>query len=191
MRAAVVALLVAGALAAAGALLRAAPVPPAAAAPLRVLCGAERWSVKSFADPDRLRVNLRPVPRTVRQLNALVRPAHRPANGRTAAERRVYRVEATITVSIDEADGDVHLVLTGDDGSTLIGESPRATCTAGARDRTAIMRARAVAQSIRTGTRVTATGVGFFDFAHRQTGHARNYIELHPLLSLRSAGPST
>ena len=147
--------------------------------------------MKSFADPDRMRVSLRPAPRTVRQLSELVRPVHRPANGRTPAERRVYRVEATITASIDEADGDVHLVLTGDDGSTLIGESPRATCIAGARDRTAIMRARSVAQSVRIGTRVVATGVGFFDFAHRQTGHARNYVELHPLLSLRSVSPST
>jgi hypothetical protein len=30
-----------------------------------------------------------------------------------------------------------------------------------------------------------AAGVGFFDFAHRQTGHAENYIELDPLLSIR------
>jgi predicted NBD/HSP70 family sugar kinase len=32
---------------------------------------------------------------------------------------------------------------------------------------------------------IVAIGVGFFDFAHQQTGHANNYIELHPLLSLR------
>jgi hypothetical protein len=35
------------------------------------------------------------------------------------------------------------------------------------------------------GDKVIAIGVGFFDFAHHQTGHANNYIELHPLISLR------
>jgi hypothetical protein len=29
---------------------------------------------------------------------------------------------------------------------------------------------------------VTVTGVPFFDFLHRQTGHAPNGIELHPVL---------
>jgi hypothetical protein len=57
--------------------------------------------------------------------------------------------------------------------------------SAGARDRSAIDKARLVAQDIQPGDKVVAVGIGFFDFAHRQTGRARNYIELHPLIALR------
>jgi hypothetical protein len=165
--------------------LRVGRPPVASASYLRLLCGSERWSVKTFSDGDRFTVDLARRYRTVKQLNALPRPAVRPANGRAAAERSVYRVVATVTDSINEDDGDVHLVLTGDDGSTLIAEAPEPACTPNARDRTAINRARLVAQDVQVGTKVVAAGVGFFDFAHHQTGHARNYFELHPLLSLR------
>lgn len=41
-------------------------------------------------------------------------------------------------------------------------------------------------QDVQVGTKVIAAGVEFFDFAHHQTGHAGNYIELHPLISLRA-----
>jgi hypothetical protein len=36
-----------------------------------------------------------------------------------------------------------------------------------------------------TSLRVRVAGVLFFDFAHRQTGHATNYVELHPVLGFR------
>ena len=94
--------------------------------------------MKTFSDGDRFKVSLTRRYRTVKQLNALRRPAHRPANGRTSAERSVYRVIATVTASINEDDGDVHLVLAGDDGSTLIAEAPEPACTMGAPDRAAI-----------------------------------------------------
>jgi hypothetical protein len=41
-----------------------------------------------------------------------------------------------------------------------------------------------VAQDIQPGDKVFADGVSFWDFAHNQTGHAGNYIELHPLIAL-------
>lgn len=94
----------------------------------------------------------------MKQLNGLLRSAHQPANGRTFAERSVYRVVATVTASINEDDGDVHLVLTRDDGSTLIAKAPEPACTVGARDRAG--------------------------WSH-QIGHAGDYVELHPLQSLR------
>jgi hypothetical protein len=53
------------------------------------------------------------------------------------------------------------------------------------RDRTAIAKARLVAQDIHVGDKVAARGVGFFDFFHNQNGAAQNQIELHPLLSLK------
>jgi len=158
---------------------------PASGADLRALCGFERWKVKTFSDADRSKVNLTRRYKTIKQLNALVRPSPRPQNGRVAGELSVYRVTASVTAAINEDDGDVHLALRGDDGSTLIAEAPEPGCDAGARDRAAINKARLVAQNIHVSDKVVATGVGFFDFAHHQTGHAKNYLELHPLLSLR------
>jgi hypothetical protein len=159
--------------------------PPAFAIPLRVLSGSERWSVKTFSDSDRQKVSLVRRYRTVSQLNMLRRAAKRPPDGRVAGELSVYRVVATVTATINEDDGDIHLVLTGDDGATMIAEAPEPACSINARDRRAINTARIAAQDVRVGQKVIATGVGFFDFAHRQTGHAANYLELHPLLSLR------
>ena len=123
--------------------------------------------------------------RTIKQLNALVRPAKRAANGRVAGELSVYRVTATVMASINQDDGDIHLALMGADASTLIGEAPEPACSVNSRDKTAIDKARLAAQDIQVGDKVVAVGVGFFDFAHGQTGHAANYIELHPLLSVK------
>jgi hypothetical protein len=178
----------AAALLAAGYTLRQPVTPPAAAAPLRLLCGSERWPVKTFADGDRFKVDLTPRSRTIKQLNTLVRPAHRPQNGRVAGEFNVYRVTATVMTSINENDGDIHLALVGADGSRLIAEAPEPACSVNARSRTAINKARLVAQQVQQGDKVVAAGVGFFDFAHNQTGHATNYIEVHPLLTLKKLG---
>jgi hypothetical protein len=165
--------------------LRQAQLPPAAAGPLRALCGSERWSVKTFTDPDRFKVKLTPLHRTIKQLNALVKPATRPANGRVPAELKVYRVVATAFTTINEDDGDIHLAVRSSDGSEMIAEAPEPACSVGARDRKAVNAARLVAQDVQWGDKVVAVGVGFFDFAHNQTGHADNYIELHPLISLK------
>lgn len=161
------------------------PTPPASARPLREFCGTERWLVKTFSDGDRWQVDLTRRSRTIKQLNDLIKPKPLPANGRVPAERQVCRVTATVSYVANEDDGDIHLALAGSDGSMMIAEAPEPACAANARDRTAINAARLVAQDITPGDKVVATGVGFFDFAHGQTGHAKNSIELHPLLALR------
>jgi len=141
--------------------------------------------VKTFSDADRFKVNLTPRSRTIKQLNSLIRAPHRPQNGRVPGEFSVYRVTGTVMAMINEDDGDVHLALIADDGSKLITEAPEPACSVNARDRTVINKARLIAQNVQPGEKVVAVGVGFFDFAHNQIGHAANYIELHPLLSLR------
>jgi hypothetical protein len=160
-------------------------VPPASARSLRWLCGNERWPVKTFSESDRFKVSLTRRYRTIKQLNALTRPAHRPQDGRVAGEFNVYRVIGTVAAAINEDDGDIHLALQGDDGSTLIAEAPEPACSLHSRDRSAIRKARLAAQDIQVGDKVIAVGVGFFDFSRHQTGHAKNQIELHPLLSVR------
>jgi len=42
---------------------------------------------------------------------------------------------------------------------------------------------------VRGNVEVDVTGVGFFDFAHGQTGLAPNCIELHPVLALEFSSP--
>jgi hypothetical protein len=120
----------------------------------------------------------------VAKLNKIVRPATIPQNSRTAAELRVYRVTATVTLNRNEDDGDVHLALEAG-GKSIIAEAPEPACSPTSRSRASILAARLVAQDAQPGDKVVAAGVGFFDFPHGQTGHSDNYLELHPLLSLR------
>ena len=47
-----------------------------------------------------------------------------------------------------------------------------------ARDACAL--SRLTSSRFRVGDKVRAAGVAFFDFTHGQTGHANNYLELHP-----------
>jgi hypothetical protein len=162
--------------------------PRASAALLRLLCGSERWSVKTFADNDRWQVDLTTRYRTIAKLNELPRPKPLPQDGRVAGERLVYRVTGTVTYTAVEVDGDVHLALRGDDGSEMIAEAPEPACTKNSRARTSISKARLVAQDIHVGDKVAARGVGFFDFFHNQNGAAKNQLELHPLLSLKLIG---
>lgn len=164
--------------------VRSPSVQTASAAPVFALCGTERWPVKTFADFDRWRVDLTRRYRTIAQLNALQRPPRVPQNGRAPAELLTYRVVGTVTLNRNEDDGDVHLALEAG-GKSIIAEAPEPACTPTARDRASITRARLVAQDVRPGDKVVAVGLGFFDFPHGQTGHADNYLELHPLISLR------
>jgi hypothetical protein len=49
-----------------------------------------------------------------------------------------------------------------------------------ARPRDACALSRLTSSRFRVGDKVRAAGVAFFDFNHGQTGHANNYLELHP-----------
>jgi hypothetical protein len=158
-------------------------------------CGVERWPVKTLSDPDRERVQLRPVNATVEALVALHRPANLSATGRSdPTEVTVYRVEARLLSLFAEADGDYHLVLASpsDATITMIAEVPdpgcAGACASGfagtyAKVRQKLMdylnSARSVARPL-----VRITGVGFFDYIHGQRGVAPNGIELHPVLDV-------
>ena len=142
----------------------------------RVLCGVERWTVKTLQD----RPRLLPV-KTATLANLVSRPA--PSNlpyTRLPVERHIFRVTAAVTLIRPEADGDLHLVLS-DGRLTMIAESPLASCASRATLtlRKQMSRARA---SVRLCARATITGVAFFDYSHGQTGVAPNAVELHPVL---------
>jgi hypothetical protein len=84
-----------------------------------LLCGVERWSVKTLQD----RPHLLPVQTTtVAHLTSLPPPAALPYR-RLPFERHVFRVVAAIILVRPESDGDAHLVLSArrrahDRGST-------------------------------------------------------------------------
>ena len=166
----------------------------AVAAPA-VTCGVERWPVKTLADPDAKRIHKTVVAATVDGL------AHLPvavgiggARGAGVELKRV-RVRAKLVGIKVESDDDFHLVIKDlQTGMKMIVEFPNHGCTNGAPAalRTQMETARAAVVTgcgftpssgfQPLGGAVTVTGVPFFDFLHRQTGHAPNGIELHPVL---------
>jgi hypothetical protein len=139
-------------------------------------CGVERWKVKTLQDRPRL---LRAHSIPISQLVTHERPTPLPAT-RLPFERRIFSVDAAVTLVRHEADEDFHLVLqSGVD--QMIAESPSSACARGATPyrRRQMREARA---KLRLCSEARVVGVAFFDFKHVQTGVAPNAIELHPIL---------
>lgn len=172
---------------------RAARIDQATALSLK--CGVERWPVKTLADPDAPHVSKRAVSRTVNSLShETVDVGFGGARGAGIELKRV-KVSAKLVGIKAESDGDFHLVIKDPStGMKMIVEFPNQSCTHGASAKLrATMQAARVAVVGTCGFapnsgyhhltgNVTVTGVPFFDFLHRQTGHAPNGIELHPVL---------
>ena len=159
-------------------------------------CGVERWSVKTGTDPDAHSIDPWLVHLTsVTEMGRWPQPHTLPPNNRIAPYE-FYRciVDATLVEYVGESDRDYHLVLQDHQGNRLIGEIPDPACV-GANSPFAheIANARAQFNAVFHVTSnfqyayvpVTVTGVAFFDFAHGQTGHAPNYVELHPVLDIQ------
>ncbi|HKB91880.1 MAG TPA: hypothetical protein VKC60_15295 [Opitutaceae bacterium] len=166
-------------------------------APLQVFaCGKERWSVKTVADKDAAKVQEAPTPSTInqlRQIAAPLNPNHRPDSRYNPTELTTYEVTGYITLIKPETDQDYHIVLTDENGRTMIVESTHPDCAQKSRFKAEIDQVRAaldqafkgpVSKPIKTRKLVTVTGVGFFDHLHHQTGVAPNGIELHPILQV-------
>jgi hypothetical protein len=157
------------------------------------ICGVERWPVKTLSDPQARHLQLAAHPATIRYLGLL--PANAGGeNSRGPLERRTYAVRARLVGVKREADSDYHLIIS-EGGARMIAEMPLPGCTAaGAAHRRAMIAARATLDRtlgpvgdtwIHPNLSVQVLGVLFFDFPHGQTGHARNYAELHPVIGFR------
>lgn len=168
---------------------------PRTTTPRALLCGIERWPVKTLADPAEPTVRFTARSSSVSALTRLpVTVGIGGARG-VGAERTTYRVKAKLVGVKTESDRDFHVVISDPKThATMIVEFPNQSCTNGApaAKRAAMEKARTTflaacgitpSSSFRklSGT-VTMTGVAFFDFLHRQTGHAPNGVELHPVL---------
>ena len=156
---------------------RSGPRAPAA------VCGVERWTVKTLQDRPRL---LRVQATTIAQLAGLPKPTSLPQT-RLAFERHVFTVTAAFRFIREEADQDLHIVISQGPAHMIV-EAPNApTCTPNAtayRKRQMAAARQAVLASLTKANcpRARVTGVAFFDSLHRQTGVAPNGIELHPIL---------
>ena len=157
------------------------------------LCGVERWPVKTLSDPQARELDYTPHPATVRYLGSLpAQPGGQYSRG--PLEKRTFAVQARLVAVKREEDSDYHLIL-ATRGATIIAEMPLVGCTAGAQHRYAMTAARAALERavggpvgsswIHPNLRVRVVGVLFFDFPHGQSGHARNYAELHPVIGFR------
>ena len=115
-------------------------------------------------------------------------------------ECQVWELTGQLVEFKAEDDGDFHVVLADleETALTMIVEIPDPNC-AGVCDSphsADIVRARESFtqvlglsprrfQRMTQAVAVTVTGVGFFDFKHRQTGLAPNGVELHPVISFK------
>jgi hypothetical protein len=142
-----------------------------------LMCGSERWTVKTLQDKPHL---ISAKHETVVHLAGLTRPSPAPVD-RSNFERHIYSVDAAVTHILMEADQDLHVVL--EDGAAhMVAESPNApTCTVGA---TAYRRKQMLAArgKVRICSKARVVGVVFWDRKHNVTGRAPNAIELHPIL---------
>lgn len=158
-------------------------------------CGVERWSVKTGTDADAGLVDMNSTTSTtIASLVSIPKPGSLPSNNRVApTETTVFQIYATLTFYKLESDSDYHLVMDDGAGHTMITEIPSSACVGtGSPFSSDIAHARAEFDAVLTATTsfqtanipVRVTGVGFFDFAHGQTGLAPNCIELHPILDI-------
>jgi hypothetical protein len=172
---------------------------PAAAAP----CGEERAAVKLGLDEEAKRIDTEAVDITIARLAALPRPGRiSEATRASDVERTVWRVSVVVTGYKLEADGDYHVVIADEHGSTMIVEIPDPKCAAPGAWGSEIRAARAAFLAMlsargfpapakklhRSSIPVAVRGVGFYDRIHGQTGVAANGIELHPVLAIESGG---
>lgn len=143
-------------------------------------CGFERKDVKTLMDHEASKINYTPEQTTIEALNRITAPRGHLSK-RAPSELKVWKISGTLRLVRLEADQDLHVVIS--DGSySIIVEIPSPNCTKSLL-LTNLRSTREAALRAHKGATVEVTGSAFFDFAHHQTGHALNYIELHPLLT--------
>lgn len=166
-----------------------------------------------MSDPGADMVTLAPVPTTVAALVATPAPTAAAKDTRAnQIEKQAFTVHAKLIgfkqeLQGSEGDHDFHIVLQDlDSADTMIVEIPspacQGVCDSIVRDSIQSARNEFSAAFPKNPPRsdfvlvdgsptVEVTGIGMFDFFHRQTGVARNCIELHPVLDIQFPAPGT
>lgn len=177
-------------------------------------CGSERWAVKTLSDPGESTVNFTPVEQTVGGLVAIAAPTGNSGTSRlNSTEKTTFKVHARLVgykIELDPktntGDHDFHIVIADiqDPTKTMVVEIPDPQC-GGVCASPKLSEIKAARSDFPThfpsappasefkvvegNVEVDVTGVGFFDFAHGQTGLAPNCIELHPVLAFEFSSP--
>jgi hypothetical protein len=122
------------------------------------------------------------------------KPSSYPANNRIAPYEFIPCWFYAFVVQYKlETDSDYHVVMQDYLGNSMVTEIPHPNCVGTSSPfRDYIINARAEFDAMFTVTSswhytytpVLVTGMAFFDPPHGQTGHAPNYIELHPILDI-------
>lgn len=163
-----------------------------------------RWSIKLLIDTAGQRVyGLQVQASTIKELVRIKRPANAQlGKRRAAAEKLKVKVACTIIATGLEDDGDYHLIIvSGKD--TMIAEipNPKGVTLSGVEEatlsglKTDYTSARTFINTktgkpkkkittLSTPLKVKLTGICFFDKKGHGKGHAKNGIELHPVLGL-------
>ncbi len=154
--------------------------------------GNFRWNVKIFEDADRAQVKLKAVQTTIKDLNAVPKPAEPyPASNRIKPwELQVYRVRARLKAVLPPAgDGDIHLFLEDPHNPEehIIAEIPAPECVRDAARAEEYRLARKTVSALKVDSLVEVTGLGFFDKVNGLSFvKARNGMELHPVFKVRT-----
>jgi hypothetical protein len=161
---------------------------------LILACGTENWPQKTLTDPDGIFVAAHGPAVTVSHL--------RSANPTKLSLHEVQEVDAYVLGFKQEADEDLHVVVSDSPGwtGTMIVEFPSADCVVASGHAAEMDQARTDflaifgdpprggrLKKLKTPVRVKLTGVVFFDKIHGQTGVAPNGVELHPVLSVQTS----
>lgn len=176
---------------------------------IQIKPGKERWFVKTGTDASAKDVDIQdPKNGTIAELVALPAPRDpdKVPDRDGPTELTVYELKCTLIAYKEEKDGDFHLVLSDEEGHTMIAEIPypgfckesiwvdqitvarKAFDTKFHKSLDKLRELASVSEGVPMITKVsvpvTVQGVAFFDKLHGQTGVAPNGIELHPVLSI-------
>ena len=160
-------------------------------------CGTERESVKTLSDVAVGHLQTTPRKVSVEMLGGYP-SEYTQGMPRQHSETQLWLIEGSLIGAKLEDDGDVHAVLAGKTGATLIIEFPDPSCTKAAPANYQAQMAKARAAVLRLlpklskkflklakPVRVKVMGVQFWDKLHGQGGVAPNGVELHPVLSIQ------
>jgi hypothetical protein len=166
--------------------------------------GIYRWDNKILIDLPGLNIYKKKASATtIHKLNLIAKPAQSQlGSNRSTPEQRKVTVTAWLVGIGKEPDGDYHLILSGLNlKDSLIAEIPDPTCPKlqhfkGLRDDYTL--ARTFIEENVDATpgdihflpekkKVKITGIVFFDKKAHGNGHARNDIEIHPVLKIEDA----
>jgi hypothetical protein len=160
-------------------------------------CGSERRPVKTLSDPEAQKLDFQfATTVTVEKMVTLSPPSYSENRPRSSIETMAFRIRALVYGYKEESDGDLHVVLKGVWGQTMVIEFPSSECLAHSASAAQIRAARADFEKtfphrsskfvvVADRVLVEVVGVGFFDKVHGQRGVAPNGIELHPVLLFR------